>query len=416
MVYGWGRLNREEDLILALLREDYSKAEKILTQNKSFSFPYFLRLAVLHRIHPLLLTRLIDRFAPLLTKDLIRGARLHILQQQTANKLHRKELLSAGALLTEAGFDVTLMKGLSYDPNEKIPRTYGDVDLLIEESRIGEVLSLLEEKGYTYQGSFILSRKEKRDISSQFSWNNQYPFLCPHSTQSIEIHTNLFERDRIRLENLTVLLDQPHLFRKNRRWRQDLNCYLPGREASLMLLCLHVSLKRALYNNRFILRHMSDMKLLMDGGIDGNMFVELCREGQVCFHARFALRLYEIIMELPLPPWAEELERDLKRGERFLLKRHLKCLKNLRHSRRAGRMLYNFTAPFIIGKKGRPRLTWLRNNFLPTKVEQENRYYRFGFKEESPLIYLTYLINPFQTAWRSIKRLLKIKDSSSPES
>jgi hypothetical protein len=415
MKYGWGRLKREERLVLALLNEDYEKAEVLLKNRETLSFLEFFNLADLHRILPLLLIRLIDNFPHFLSEETLKVARLLILQQKTANKLHRRELFTTAGLLKEKGFDITLMKGLSYDPDETYPRTYGDLDLLVEEEKIEEVISFLKEKGYTYTGSFILSHEEINNIKGQLSWNNQYPFNCPSSPQSVEIHTNLFERDRIRLEDLTTLLNKPELFKKNREWNKDLNCNLPSREASLMLLCLHCSLKRALYNNSFLLRHMSDLKILLNRGIDGEAFLALCTEAKVCYHALFTLKLYGIIGKKHLPSWCGELEKALNHREMFLLNRHLKCMKNLDKSRFSARLIYNFTAPFIIGGNYKQKLTWLRNNIFPTKVEQEYRYFRFGFRKESPLIYLTYFIDPFYILWNFIKRIFHIKDSSSPE-
>jgi len=410
MGYGWRRLDREEELVLALIRGEEEEAAQLLSPGREFNFPYFMNLAFFHRLTLPLLNRLLDRFTPLLPESAVKSARLLILQQTATNKLHRKELIEAAALLSGSGFDVTLMKGLSYDPTEETPRVYGDIDLLIPEERIGDAIHLMEGAGYTYKGSFILSREEIKDIPGQLSWNNQYQFYCPRSRDTIEIHTNLFERDRIRLEDLTTLLDSPDLYLRGREWNGDLGCHIPSPEAALLLLCLHCSMKRSLYNDRFILRHITDMDILFARGVEGEKFLALCRESRTCFHAAFSLRLYQIIRGTPLPGWYGELERRLTRGEAFLVKRHLKCLKNLRESRLWGRIIYNFTAPFIIGGSGRQRYTWIRNYLLPTRVQQENRYYRWGFRKESPLIYLTYLINPFQSIWRVIKGLLGIKD------
>ncbi|MBN2627396.1 MAG: nucleotidyltransferase family protein [Spirochaetales bacterium] len=416
MKRGWGRLVREEKLILALLNEKYDEAEALLKGKTPLLWNLIFNLTASHRIIPPVMGRLIERFQPLLDEEIVKQARLFILQQKTVNKLHREELIAAGALLADAGFDVTLMKGLSYDPSEKIGRTYGDVDLLVEEEKIQDIFDFLTDRGYRYKGSFILSREEKKSIQGQLSWNNQYQFTCPRSPQTIEVHTNLFERDRIRLENLTALLDRPDLFKRDRTWQDDLKCYLPSPEAALMLLCLHCSLKRSLYNNRFILRHMSDMDMLFARGIKGEVFLQLCEESETSYHAAFSLALYRIIREKGLPSWYDTLNERLTRRERNLLNKHLNCLKNLRSSSAIGRLVYNFTAPFIIGGNRKQRYTWIRNNLFATKVEQENRYYRWGFKKESPLIYLTYLINPFQTTWRFIKKILGIRDNSEPES
>ncbi|MDC7221502.1 MAG: nucleotidyltransferase family protein [Spirochaetales bacterium] len=409
MGYYWGRLGREERLILALLNEDYIEAESLLANLELISFPVVFDLGGYHRILPLILKRLLDHFTPLLSEDFLHVARFLILQQMTANKLHRQELLNTSKLLTEAGFEVMLMKGISYDPEETYPRTYGDVDLLVEENKIREIVACLEEAGYEYQGSFILSREEKKDIEGQLHWNNQYQFKCPKSTQVIEVHINLFERDRIRLENLKALLDRPELFKEKRSWNEELSCYLPGTEATLMLLCLQCSLKRALYNNTFLLRHMADAAILLERGVDGDGFLRLCREGEVCYHACFSLRLYGNISGRALPEWMEKLEKELTLHERFLMKKHLKCLKNLRNSRVLRRWQYNHLAPFIIGGTLRQRLKWLWHNYVPTRVQQENRYYKFGFRKESPLIFLTYFLNPFQTAWRCFKKVFGIK-------
>lgn len=416
MKYGFGKLKREEQLIISLLNSEYGKAEELIKEIPDNGFGPFFDLLINHGIGPHILSRTLDRFSQLLTDYVIKMFRLFVLREITINKLHRNELIKVSGLLSSAGYDITLMKGLSYDPSGHTTRSYGDVDLLVEEDKILEIISFMQVNGYSYKGSFILSREEKKNIEGQLSWNNQYQFSSPHSPETIEIHTNLFERDRIRLENLTTLLDRPDLYKKGRVWSEELKCHVPSSEAALLLLCLHCSLKRSLSNNRFILRHMTDMEILFNRGIKGDDFIALSRDSGTSYHAAFAISLYTIIMKVPFPKWYGQLTEFLTRGEQFLLKRHLRCLKNLRNSSDIGRFVFNFTAPFIIGGSLKQRYTWIRNNFFATKVEQENRYYHLGFKKESASIYFTYFLNPFQSLWRWMKRLSNIKDNSGPVS
>lgn len=407
MKMNWSLLTAEQNLLLAILNEHYDEATLIMENNQSLDYHLFLDLLVLHRINPLILDRMLKNRQIPFPEKYVKIAKLDILRNQAARKLRMRELIVTTSLLYENGFDITLLKGLSYDPDDRFQRVFRDVDILIDESKILKVIKLLQDRGYKYEGSHILSEREKEDIKGQLSWNNQYQFKCPQSQQSIEIHTNLFERDRIRFENLTFLLDHPEIFKEKRVWNESLRCHVPCPEASLLLLCLHCSLKRSLAENKFILRHISDMDILFLRGFDSSYYLNLCNKSQTTFHQAFSLNLYKIIKRKKDFYLADVLAGQLTRKERKLMNYHLSCMENLFHSNRLKRIRYNLIAPFIIGGSPKQRFHWIVTTLFNRKVVQEHRYIKYGIRRESPLIYLTYLINPLQTSWQFLKKIAK---------
>ncbi len=401
----WSRLTREEELLLALLNDDDEKTGQLMDSHPSLNYMRFFDLLTLHRISPLIMAKLLKNSPRIpLPAEYLKIAKLDILRNSAFRKLRLRELLKVVSLLNKHNFDITLMKGFSYDPDDLFLRYFTDIDLLIDEDKILEAITVLTGNGYNYKGSFILSEKEKLDINGQLIWNNQYQFTSPGTQLTIEIHTNLFERDRIRYENLEVLLNHPEIFKNNRTWSDKLSCFVPCTEACLLLLCLHGSLKRSLANDSFILRHITDMDILFSRGIDSSYFISLVQNTQTAYHQAFALNLYERIKKIDRMALTESIMALLSAKELRLMKYHLSCMKNLYHSSRFYRYVYHLTAPFIIGARGKKRILWILSAFFNSKVQQEQRYMKYGITKESPLIYLTYLINPFQSTWQFFKK------------
>ena len=405
MKKNWSRLTKEEELLLALLNDDDDKTVKLMDSQSSLNYTRFFDLLTLHRVSPLIMAKLLKGSSNIpFPAEYLKIAKLDVLRNSAFRKLRLRELQKVVSLLNEHNFDITLLKGFSFDPEDLYLRYFTDIDLLINENKILDAISLLTQNGYKYKGSFVLSEKEKLDINGQLSWNNQYQFTSPGTQLTIEIHTNLFERDRIRYENLAELLDHPEIFKRNRAWNDRLNCFVPCTEACLLLLCLHSSLKRSLANDSFILRHITDMDILFSRGIDSSYFISLVQESQTTYHQAFALNLYERIKEKDRMALTELITALLSPKEVRLMNYHLSCTKNLYHSSRIRRLRYNITAPFIIVARGKKRLFWILSAFFNSKVQQEHRYMKYGVTKESPLIYLTYLFNPFQSTWQFFKK------------
>ncbi|TVR58252.1 MAG: hypothetical protein EA426_10530, partial [Spirochaetaceae bacterium] len=210
---------------------------------------------------------------------------------------------------------------------------------------------------------------------------------------SVELHINLFERDRIRLERLDRLLDSVDVFWEAARRDRDLGCLVPSREASLALLCVHSATKRSPAHNTYILRHAYDIVHVLTGGIDQDRFLVLCRNWGICYFAVVSLRLAARALGHDAPErCAASLERELTAAERHLVDVHLACFRGLGRASTFHRARYTILMPFAIGGGFLKGLRWYLAFLFPPLWHQEQR---FGVKRTSPLILGTYLVGPF---------------------
>ncbi|MBI9098774.1 MAG: nucleotidyltransferase family protein [Spirochaetaceae bacterium] len=392
------QLQPEEKLLLTIIKKNYSQAKKLIEVN-DIDWQIFIGLVNEHRISSIMYTCIINNLSEVCPQKFLTICKINVLQRIAENKYRQRELKTLGKLFEERNIPMMALKGFTLDPELTLLREFYDIDVLIPENMIISVIDYLTEKGYSYQGSFMISIKEKNDIYGQLKWNNQYQYKCPSSPFVIEIHTNLFERDRIRLENLTFLLDQVDLFWERKRWDDNFLCYFPCHEASLALLCLHTSLKRSPAENKMLLRHSLDMEILVKNGIDKNYFLSLCRTWRISYHICFAFKLHEMIMETSYESFYTPLLYELNKRERLLMKTHLSCVKDLHSSSSWGIFRYRLLMPFVIGGGIKKSIIWYLECIFPTRVKQE---FDFGIKRESPFIFLTYLINPPRWIWRKV--------------
>jgi len=396
MIQQLQQIQPEEKLLLTIIRKNYSQAKKLIEIN-DIDWKIFIGLLNKHGISSTMHSNIINNLSEVCPQELLTISKINVLQRIAENKFRQKELIALGKLLEEKNIPMMALKGFALDPELIFIREFYDIDVLIPEDMIITVIDYMTEKGYSYKGSFMISQKEKNDIHGQFKWNNQYQYKCPSSPFVIEVHTNLFERNRIRLENLSVLLDRVDLFWERKRWDNNFLCYFPCHEASLALLCLHASLKRSPAENKMLLRHSLDMESLLTGYIDRNYFLSLCRTWRIGYHICFAFKLHEMIIETTYESFYTPLLSELNKRERLLIKTHLACVKDLHNSSRWGMFRYRLLMPFVIGGGIKKSIFWYLDYLFPTRVKQE---FDFGIKRESPLIFITYLINPPRWIWR----------------
>jgi hypothetical protein len=388
-----------ERLIPALLKDNRSEAQKILDSGTA-SLSEVMRLAERHMVDVIILKQLArlrlngaaaSSFIPEYAERLREAAALHV-------RL-RYELKQAARTLRQAGIDVLHIKGFAIDRSPL--RRMNDIDLLIRARDLDSAFSTLEQAGYRYMGSGVMSEKEIRKPFSTLEWNNQFQFESPTSPVSVEIHTNLFERDRIRLENLDTLLDGVALFWEGRVWDEELACFIPSAEASLALLCMHSTTKRSPAHNTYVLRHAYDIWNICQQAFNGERFRFLCRQWEIQYYAYTALRLSALSLGIEqLDEAASALEPALTSRQRSLSDLHLKCFRGLGHASFLYRKIYTLRMPTAIGGGLRKALAWYRRAVFPPLYRQEQL---FGIRRSSPAIYLTYLYGPFLRIYELIR-------------
>jgi len=355
-----------------------------------------------HRILPLAAHQMLHHQASSLSPQERTALQLLILDKKRDNHLREEALQKVCTKLTEAGIPVMVLKGPALDLNRDKPREYYDLDILIPEKELNRTIETLSEMNYTYQGSFILSKTERQDITRQTKWNNQYPFKSTQSPFSLEVHTNLFERDRVRRENLSALLNRIDLFWEKARWSDKHKAYLPSPESSFILLCYHIALKRSPGEGRFILRHLYDIEHLVYSGLDKDQLRELIEIWDSAYFIRFSVELFTKFtkkkVDLEIPPLSE-----LPYVQKLLLMIHLKCQTDWNRTSPFFRGLYRLMMPLAIGGGVKKSFYWYLESLFPTKVAQERD---FGVPLESPWIYGTYLFLPPRWIWRRVLKPL----------
>jgi hypothetical protein len=301
------------------------------------------------------------------------------------------------------------MKGLSLDLYRL--RAFGDLDVLVRKEDLTNAIELLHRLDYAYfVGSSLerlLTSREKSNISLQLSWNNHYQLRNARTGLLLELHTNLFQRARVYVEDLDTLLDNIDLFWEGKRYDAEMKCFTLSREHSLLLMCLHNAINRSPSNNRFLFRTCADIDMLIDRGVKWDGFVEACHRLRCAPWVYFSLLLTEQLLDTGIPADVlAALKNDCTRWQLYLIDVHLRCLRSLRFSSIFYSKLYRFLNPFVFGRRWKDRIKWLL--LLPILFPPRRQMARnFNVREDSPVVYLTYLLNPLRwlylvatRAWR----------------
>ncbi len=363
-----------------------------MIDSAQFDLDGLLRLAERHMVSALVLQRLVGlRLQPDLRARVAPVAEQAILRVMAANALVRQELRRLSKLFGRAGVSFVHIKGLAIDRSPV--RITNDLDVLIRREDLERARAALERDGYRYVGSEVISEKEKQRWEKQLTWNNQFQFRSPHGGLTVEVHINLFERDRIRLENLGRLLDSVDEFRQESSFDDELGCLIPSLEASLALLCVHSATKRSPALNTYILRHGYEIVHALQKGIDEARFVELCRSWAIGYYAYVSLRIAaESLGSTEAAATARRLEPLLTRRQQRLAEIHCRCYRGLGRASLVHRARYTLYMPFAIGGGLAKSLLWYWRALFPPLWYQEEL---FGISRSSPAIYLTYLAGPF---------------------
>ncbi|MBN2158533.1 MAG: nucleotidyltransferase family protein [Spirochaetes bacterium] len=375
-----------------------------------FNRDYFFHILHRHMVMPAALERLLQYSLPEpMKRSMASAAKEVVLGTTLFNNMIKNELFRIRSILKGGGIEYILMKGLSLDFSGI--RTIGDLDILVREKDLLAADRLVREGGFEYVGGMLnplIKDSEKNDLSSQLGWNNQFQYINPKNRLLLELHTNLFERGRAYLFNLDPLLDAIGSFWENRTWDGALGCHVFSMDDRLILMCLHTALKRSPYANMFVLRNLTDIAAIIERGVDWENVVSRARAMRVVSFLLFSLAFAVRILGTDVPGAVlEGLRAECGGGERLLVALHLRCFHNLESSRLLYSQLYKILAPFVYQKKWLPRMrqAFLIPVLFPSRWRMSGIY---RVRKDSPLIYFTYLLNPFRWIYLSVRRLIRL--------
>jgi hypothetical protein len=394
----------EDKLVIELCKKNNKNRQQIelLAANDFFDVSYFLKIIKKHLVKAFVLSELIQFKIPDKVKmRVVPEAKKSVAETLLSNRIIRDEYYRAAGILNKNSIETILMKGESL--NYFGLRKSRDLDILVHEDKLIESIDLLHETGYRFIGdsvNFLLNSNEKNDLSLQLKWNNQYQLFNEDIGLMIELHTNLFERDRAFNINLNALLDDIESFWENRKWDSENKVYEFSIEDKLLLMCMHTAIKRSPASNSFVLRNLMDIENLVEKKPDWDLFLKRVTKYKMCSFIYFSLLLSRRMFGTYLPPYVlDVLKENLNGRELFIEKVHLNSLQSLERNSILYSNLYRMFSPFVYHSSMKVKL---KNLFLfpvlfPPKWRMANIY---NIQDSSLLIFFTYLLNPFR--WISI--------------
>ena len=398
----------EEKLILELCKKSADKSLiSSVIQINSLHWQYFIDSIRKHKTAPYILERLLKYPVPSQSKKLLSDrCKREIAEALHNRKVIQKELARINAVFKHVGIEFILIKGLSLSYSNV--RVMGDLDILVREEDLIRAVNELRKFNYLYVGHILnqlLNSKEKKDINLQLSWNNQFQLKNMKNGLLLELQTNLFERSRAYLENLDTLLDNIDFFWEHKTYNESLNCHEFSNDNLLLIMCLHCAIKRSPANNTFVLRTIIDIDNLIDNGVDWDSFIETSTKFNVANFVYFSLLLTQGLINTAIPEYVlDTLKGTCSKKQLFLTNVHLHCVNSLSRSSLVYSKLYKFFSPFIYGKSWKDRLKWIL--LIPVIFPPRKNMARyFGLKENSPLIYGTYLLNPFRWLYMIVSNI-----------
>ncbi len=395
-----GRIVRKEErLVLALCRSDVPAADvQSLLACGDLDWNFFLSTIARHQVEATVLSRLVGFPLPERARfSLLARAREAVAAAMRSRHVITSELDRIGDAFRETNIGFVLMKGISLDASGL--RDTGDLDLLVRDDDLLDAVSVLRTLGYAYVGAErdpFLNPRERTRLELQLPWNNQYEMYHPEHRLLVELHTNLFQRRRAYRENLDPLLDRIDRFREAGRYDEAIGARVFSAEHLLLLMCLHNALKRAPYRRAFILRTLIDIESLAGKIEDWNGFADAAVRFGVAPFVFFSLTMARDLLSAPVPPAAlGELRRNCSRAQRLLMKLHLGCLVTLNRFSMLHCKLYETLIPVVFGRSRWDRIGGLL--LVPILFPPKWRMAMFfRIHRDSPLIWLTYPLNPLR--------------------
>jgi hypothetical protein len=402
--------NSEDRLIAELVKTNPDpRVVNALLARPELNFTYFFEMLRRHLIEAEALSALL-KFS---LSERIKKIAADIYTKSSVAMIGNNRLIGIEALriinaLKSGGIGSVLLKGLSLDFSGL--RVCRDLDILVKQDDLLASLPLLESLGYRYVGNELNHRireAEKEDIRIQFSWNNQYQLFNERKNLLLEIHTNLFERERVYYNNLETMLDRIDELRSRARIHAALGVPVLSGEDLLMLMCMHNAVKRNFSKNNFLLRNLVDVDRLVSNGVDWNKFLMLAGKMKISHYLYFSLRLAKEILATDIPGNVlPALRSRCGRGERFLAALHVKCFKNLKYNSPLYSFLYKILASFVYNHNGRAYgfFYMLLHLLFPPRWWMSERS---GIKPGSPLLVLTYMFYPLRMFIVILRNLIK---------
>ncbi len=391
--------NIEDRLIVELLKKtpDSTVVESLLKQ-PDLSYKYFFEMLQRHMVESEVLYKLMKY--PL-ADDFKKKASVIFKKSSFAmisnNMLIKSEMLHIIKILNENGIETILMKGLSLDFSGF--RVCRDLDILIGQDDLIKSIDLLKPIGYINIGNelnYKLNKIERVDIRQQFLWNNQYQLFNSSKNLLLEIHTNLFERKKVYYDNLEVMLDRVDDLWKRRVYDESLGVHIFSNEDLLILMCMHVAIKRNFSGNSFVLRNLLDVERLISNNPDWGLFLAIAEKMNISHYIYFALLLSKEIFFSDIPESVfDTLKQSCSSREFFLIRLHFRCFKNLKNNSPVNSFMFKIIASIFYNRKWR-FLKVLKVVFSLIFPPRWRMTSMTGVKSNSPLIVLIYILNPLR--------------------
>ncbi len=400
----------ESEVLLDLSkRQTESDSVQSKIASPQFDWDHFLRIASRNMIRLFILHSLKSFTIP----DPVRhdlAIHLFVIEQHTAarRKLLQAHLLLIGNKLREADLDFVLIKGFSLDHSNL--REFGDLDLLIRPDRLAEAVRLLGALGFELESGSPPITDQPLDeewISSRLGWDNQFLMVNDDVDLLVELHTNLFPRENIFVEDLDQLWQGIDVFWDKSRYDEALGYRVLSSESLVVLMCLHIAIKRSPAQNKFCMRNLIDVDRTCQRGVSWDSIVEDARILGMSAYIYFSLQLSATLMGTDVP--AQVLTRLREQCSPIQLKMcelHRLCLVDFDDSAAFPALAYRVACPFIFGKRWKDRIKWalLIPVLFPSRQDIADR---FNLQEDSSSLFLYYAVNPFHRLYVAISRLLR---------
>ncbi len=389
----------EDRLVIELCKKNKIKRQiEEFAEKDFFDINYFLKISEKHFVKAYVLSELLKYEIPYEMKcRVVPEAKKSLLETSLSNRILLEEYLKAAGILKKKNIETTLLKGESLNYNRL--RHSRDLDILIREEKLLEAIDILSETGYRYIGhkiNFLLNSDEKKDLSLQLKWNNQYQLYNEDKGLMIELHTNLFERERAFNINLNALLDDIDSFWENRKWNSEIEVYELNNEDKLLLMCMHNAIRRSPASNSFVLRNLLDIENLIDIKPDWNIFINRVKKCRISPYIYFSLSFVSKLFGTDVPGHVfDSLKETLSGKELFLERIHTVSFQSLERNSILFSNVYKMFSPFIYHNSLKIKL---QNLFLfpvlfPPKWKLAHI---FNIEDSNPIIYFTYLLIPFR--------------------
>ena len=421
-------MRTEDQLILELCKTDRDEqvVRSLLVQS-DLDWNRFLALINKHEVAPLVLSRLIEFPLPDRVDERLRSAAKKEIRETTiSHATMRSELARVQHALRSAGIDCILLKGLSLDYSGL--RTIKDLDILVREDQFIEAIRAVEQLDYDFVGmdrtSYLkpaesrmlldaihepdLDEEAKTRVLETMRWNNHYEMVNRQRKILVEIHSNLFHRRRGYTENIERLLDRIDAFWTNRRYDPTLECYTLSNEYLLLLMSVHMTIKRSPANHTFVLKLACDLDNLVHQSPDWELLVDAAIRLRVAPFVLYALLQTRTLLKTPIPqPVLMSLRKNCSKAQLKAVRLHLDCLRSLDSYSVVSSKLYVLMKPYVFESRLSERVKWLflLPIFFPPRWKMAGF---FNMRKDSPLIYATYLLNPFRLIYQLAKSVVDV--------